>query len=150
MKSKDKPRKELTRYERERLSIYLNGDGDNLGMSKHKIKIGIDENINGVVELLREKGYNAITFKKGTSDKTIHNYLNENNVKYFFTKNYKDFKDFSHKYALIGIQFNRPNNLLADIIEWFIMEYKNLPEEKIPFKRINLTNKDLKELGCKK
>jgi len=152
MKSKDKPRKELTRYERERLSIYLNGDGDNLGMSKHKIKIGIDENINGVVELLKEKGYNAITFKKGTPDKEIHNYMNENNVKAFFTKNFIDFIDFSpKKYVTFGIKINRPNYLMADIIEWIMLnDYSKYKTKKdIDVIRI-ISNETLRQLGCKK
>jgi len=117
-------------------------------MSKHKIKICIDENIKGNIEtLLENKGYNVVKYKKGLSDSELNSLLNKNNVKFFFTYNYKDFINFNRNYVLFGFTINRPNDILSDIIEWLIMNFNK--QEKLGYFNI-ITNELLKNIGCKK
>jgi hypothetical protein len=59
--------------------------------SKGKIKIAVDENINGLVPLLKENGYNVLSPEKGMTDSQVCKWLHSNNVKAFFTCNYIHF-----------------------------------------------------------
>lgn len=60
-------------------------------MSRGKIKIAVDENISALVPLLEKKGLTVLTPDKGMTDKQVCIWLNQQNVKAFFTCDYDDF-----------------------------------------------------------
>lgn len=123
-------------------------------LSRHKIKIAVDENIYTVGELLEEKGYNVFFPVSGISDKLIHDWLEENNVKAFFTKNYRDFEDFDiRSYVLYGLKLNRPDDIMTNLIECVMMKDFNgrLNSVKGNFGKpfVRLSNSFVKIIGCK-
>ncbi|MBF0474174.1 MAG: hypothetical protein HQK91_13900 [Nitrospirae bacterium] len=124
-------------------------------MARGKIKIAIDENIEGTVNYLIEKGFSVLKPEKGWKDKKVHNWLEENNIKVFFTKNWEDFKKFQKEYVLYGIRINRPNYILADAIECIMRKKFNehyelyVQREKGKYLAVVLDDLGLKIFGCK-
>ena len=80
-----------------------------LAMSKGKIKIGLDEQIEGTARFVSSLGYSHIYIPvKGTTDRQIHRELNAQNVKFFFTENNVDFLPFKdRRYMLVGVKYLR-------------------------------------------
>ena len=102
-------------------------------MSRGKIKISVDKNIDKVGEELRLLGYKVIDdYSQDISDELINKWLNKNNIKAFFTKNYKHFVkfDYNRNYVLYGISSelsDKTEKELAKIIEFIMMHhYKNV------------------------
>lgn len=114
-------------------------------MSRGKIKISVDKNINKVGEELRLFGYKVIDdFPQDMSDESVNKWLNKNNIKAFFTKNYKHFIqfDYNRNYVLYGISSelsNKTEKELARIIEFIMMHhYKNITN-----RHLHIINNDL-------
>lgn len=126
-------------------------------MGRGKIKIAVDENIKGVIPHLEEKGYNVFTPEEGLNDDKIHKWLQEENVKAFFTKNWRHFEDFDDRnYILYSVKINRPDYIMVDVIECVMMKdfkmtyklKKSKPTYHLNSLRV-LSNHSLKKIGCK-
>lgn len=67
-------------------------------MSRGKYKIGVDRNVQNLGQLLKDKGYNAVTYSEsGQSDLAIHKDLNKQNVRFFLTADYDDFQEIGNR-----------------------------------------------------
>lgn len=118
-------------------------------LARGKIKIAVDENVAGVAPLLRSKGYKVLAPKSGMQDERIHDWLNDENVKAFFTKNGDDFKILvPRKYVLYSLELNRPDSIMANLIECLMMKdyHKSI---KTNGKFIVINNQTLKVIGGK-
>jgi len=133
-------------------------------MAKGKKKIAVDENMEDVIPYLRAMGYNKIfKVEKGWRDKEdIHPWLNENNIKMFFTKNVgrrnKNIGDFTRlegkQYIVYYIMLNVPSYRMAEYIDCLIrktnkdlLKFTN-PNHPIDPPVYRFTNDKLKLLKC--
>ncbi len=118
-------------------------------LARGKIKIAVDENISGVATLLRNKGYKVLVPKAGTPDDKIHEWLNDENVKAFFTKNGHHFKEFFNRtYVLYWLDLSRPKHILADLIECVMMkDFRDKGKAGATLRILN--NPEIKRIGCK-
>lgn len=96
--------------------------------SKGKLRIGIDQNIKGIIPDLQNKGYtNIYTPIEGTDDPIINRELNDKNIKFFFTENDRHFQRFSNRhYALVSVKnlTGYQSDGKADIIDLWLRRFK--------------------------
>lgn len=131
-------------------------------MAKGKKKIAIDENMHDVIPYLRDMGYDKIyKVEKGWKDiEDIHPWLNENKIRFFFTrnigkrnKNVVNFTTLKRKqYIVYYIQLSAPAYRIAEYIDCLLRKtstqlLKTLMEthESINYK---FNNDKLKLLKC--
>ena len=137
-------------------------------MSRGKIKICVDENLLAVKEELIKLGYKVVEFDPGIPDEKINDWLNRNNVKIFFTKNYRHFKKFKgHRdYITYGVpeDVDKDAKDCAKVFEYVMMHHYHTTGgsgylfllnshflnrlKDIQERHISITSKGLEEILC--
>ena len=128
-------------------------------MAKHKKKICIDENLSGVIEPMKKIGYNVFEFEKGMEDEDLHRLMNKENVKFFFTSDYDDFKKFKYpkfpnpRYEMFEISQKelvekRMVDEIAKIFDWLLMHYEEYYSKRIILNKDVININNLKSYGC--
>lgn len=131
-------------------------------MAKGKKKIAIDYNMLDVVPFLKTMGYNKIyeVEKSWKDEEDIHPWLNENKIRFFFTRNIgkrnKKIGDFTNlkgkKYVVYYIRLSAPAYRMAEYIDCILRKLSNqhiktLKEGRIPV-IYEFTVEELKALKC--
>lgn len=93
-----------------------------LEMSRGKYKVAVDENLHSLGQRLKDLRFNVFFYQQGLPDNELNDILNRDNIKYFITKNGKDFIHLNRRYVLIWVNINYEEIGLSKIIEKILMK----------------------------